>query len=66
MFNPLSQVEEGEIVRSVVFCADADQIVARSILANYLTGAYGMGSLSQPAQQGAGRWVSARMQRTGR
>jgi len=39
VFKPLSQIEEDEIVRSVVFCANADQIAALSILANYRTGA---------------------------
>jgi len=38
VMKPLSQVQEGETVKSVIFLADADQISALSILANYETG----------------------------
>lgn len=38
VMKPLSQVHEGETVKSVIFLADADQISALSILANYETG----------------------------
>lgn len=38
VMKPLSSIQEGEMVRSVVFLADADQISALSILANYHTG----------------------------
>jgi len=38
VMKPLSSVQEGEMVRSVVFLANADQISALSILANFHTG----------------------------
>jgi uncharacterized protein (DUF169 family) len=38
VMKPLSRVEDDEKIRSVVFLADADQISALSILANYHTG----------------------------
>jgi uncharacterized protein (DUF169 family) len=38
VMKPVHEVEEGEDVRSVVFVANADQIAALSILANYGTG----------------------------
>lgn len=38
VMKPISQVEEGEEVKSVVFVANADQIAALSTLANYETG----------------------------
>jgi len=38
VMKPLSQVGENETVKSVIFLADADQISALSILANYETG----------------------------
>lgn len=38
VMKPVSQVEDGEDVRSVTFCANADQLSALSILANYESG----------------------------